>query len=102
MYAPPNSELVFIVQDIETDRYRLIECDGKIAAKLNEYDCLVDSLDVAASEPSHFAAFITTIRLQYGVDCKIKVCAGEYSQYGCIIYFEVTNLNRNKNVTYIT
>jgi len=102
MYAPPNSVLVFIVQNIETDKYRLIECDGKIGAKLGEDDCVVDSLEVAASSVSHFATFITTIRLQYGVDCKIKVCSGEYSEYGSILYFEVTNVKRNKNFNCIT
>lgn len=102
MYAPPDAILVFIVQSYETDKYRLIECDGKIGAKLGQHDDVVDSLDVAQSEPSHFAAFITTIRLQYGVDCKIKICSGEYSDYGAILYFEVTNAKRNKNINIIT
>lgn len=102
MYAPPNSVLVFIVQNFNTDKYRLIECDGKIAAKLGEDDCVVDSLDVDKSGPSHLAAFFTAISLQYGVDCKIKICSGEYSEYGSVLYFEVTKFKRNKNINIIT
>jgi hypothetical protein len=96
MYANPNAILIFIVYNFDNDEFRLIEQSKPIASKLGEDDCLVDSFDFNKSE-----SFITTIRLQYGANCKIKICAGEYGEYGCILYFEVTDYARNRKLTVI-
>ena len=102
MMVNPNDTIVFIVQNINNSRCRLIECVAPIANKLGEDECIVDSIEIGKSDPSQFAGFITLIRLQYGADCRIRLCAGEYGPYGEVIYFEIRDGKRSKNFNHIT
>jgi hypothetical protein len=101
MMVNPKDTVVLIVQHLITNKYRLIELESPIANKLDEDECIVDSIEIGKSEPSHFVAFITTIRLQYGVDCRISICSGELGSYGEILYFEIRDGKRNKNFNHI-
>lgn len=101
MMVNPKDTVVLIVQHRITNKYRLIELESPIADKLDEDECLVDSIEIAKDDPSQFAIFITSIRLQYGVDCKIRICSGELGSYGEVLYFEIRDGKRNKNFNHI-
>lgn len=88
--------LVLIVYDSEADEYRLIEVDGKIKGNIGENETLVDEI-----HSDNMLDYILNIKTQYGKNCIIDIGSGDYGDYGCVIYFQVTNYTRNKNAQLI-